>query len=63
METGERMQIDPAYVRNDYCRQMEEFIERYRRMCAECQIDYVKTDTSIPYDFMLSRYLVKRMQL
>ena len=32
----------------------------YRRACAEAQIDYVLTDTSTPYDFMLSRYLAKR---
>jgi uncharacterized protein (DUF58 family) len=63
METGERLQVDPAYVRADYCRQMQEFIDRYKRMCADCQIDYVMTDTSVPYDFILSRYLVKRTQL
>jgi len=28
--------------------------------CAESRIDYVMTDTSVPYDFMLSRYLAKR---
>ena len=27
----------------------------YRRACAEAQIDYVMTDTSVPYDFMLSQ--------
>ena len=42
---------------------MQAFIERYRRMCADCQIDYVSTDTSVPYDYMLSRYLAKRNRL
>ncbi|MEX0818502.1 MAG: DUF58 domain-containing protein [Pirellulaceae bacterium] len=60
METGERLQIDPSYVREDYKRQIEEFIEFYRRSCADCQIDYVNTHTSVPYDLMLSRYLHKR---
>jgi uncharacterized protein (DUF58 family) len=62
LETGERLQVDPAYVRDDYRRQVAEFIERYRRMCADCQIDYIQTDTSVPYDFMLSRYLATRTQ-
>jgi uncharacterized protein (DUF58 family) len=62
-ETGYRLQVDPAYVREDYRRQIEGFIERCRRTCADCQIDYVMTDTSVPYDFMLSRYLSKRTQL
>jgi hypothetical protein len=60
LETGERLQIDPAYVRDDYREQVEGFIETYRRACTESRIDYVMTDTSVPYDFMLSRYLAKR---
>ena len=60
METDERIQVDPAYVRQPYVEQIEAFIENYRRACAETQIDYVMTDTSVPYDFMLSRYIAKR---
>jgi len=63
METGERLQVDPAYARADYCRQVEEFLDRYRRICADCQFDYVLADTSVPFDFMLSRYLEKRSRL
>jgi len=29
-------------------------------MRAESQIDFVVTDTTVPYDFMLSRYIAKR---
>lgn len=60
METGERLQIDPAYVRDAYKEQIDEFIETYRRSCAESNIDYVMTDTATPYDFMLSKYIAKR---
>ncbi|HUT93434.1 MAG TPA: DUF58 domain-containing protein [Thermoguttaceae bacterium] len=60
LETNERLQIDPVYVRHAYVEQIEEFIETYRRACAETNIDYVMTDTSVPYDFMLSRYIAKR---
>ncbi|MHC4179014.1 MAG: DUF58 domain-containing protein [Planctomycetota bacterium] len=60
LETDQRIQVDPAYVRDAYLEQIEGFIEDYRRACAEAQIDYVITDTSIPYDFMLSRYIAKR---
>ncbi|MEA1950040.1 MAG: DUF58 domain-containing protein [Planctomycetota bacterium] len=62
METGERIQVDPAYVRDAYKQQVDEFIETYRRACAEVQIDYVLADTSTPYDFMLSRYISARNQ-
>jgi uncharacterized protein (DUF58 family) len=60
LETGERLQADPAYIREEYRRQITEFIDHYRQLCASCQIDYVRADTSVPYDFMLSQFLVKR---
>ncbi len=63
METGERLQVDPAYVRDDYRRQIEEFLARYRRVCADCQFDYVLSNTAVPLDLMLSRYLEKRNRL
>jgi uncharacterized protein (DUF58 family) len=60
LETDERIQVDPTYVRDAYVEQMQQFIDSYRKACAETQIDYVLTDTSVPYDFMLARYLAKR---
>jgi len=60
LETDERIQVDPSYVREAYVEQIKQFIETYRRECTETQIDYVMTDTSVPYDFMLSRYIAKR---
>jgi hypothetical protein len=63
LETNERLQIDPAYVRDVYKAEIDQFIETYRRACAESNIDYVMTDTTTPYDFMLSRYIAKRAQL
>ena len=62
METGERLKIDPSYIRAAYLEQIERFIEKYRRGCNESKIDYVLTDTTVPYDFMLSRYIAKRSQ-
>ncbi len=63
LETDQRLQVDPAYVRETYLEQMRQFVESYRRGCAESQIDFVTTDTSVPYDFMLSKYLAKRGKL
>lgn len=63
METDDKIQVDPAYVRDAYKEQIEAFIEQYRRSCNEAGIDYVLTDTSTPYDFMLTRYIAKRNRL
>ena len=60
LETDERIQIDPAYVRDEYVAQVEAFLQTYRRACAEARIDYVLADTTVPYDFMLSKYIAKR---
>jgi len=60
LETNERIQVDPAYVRQAYVDEVTAFVESYRRACAEAAIDYVMTDTSVPYDYMLSRYVAKR---
>jgi uncharacterized protein (DUF58 family) len=63
METGERIQVDPRYAKDEYQRQIKAFVEGYRRSCSDCQIDYVATHTSVPYDTMLSRYLHHRSSL
>lgn len=60
LETGERLLIDPAYVRDEYRRTVQEFIADYRRACADCRVDYVQTHTGVPYDVMLSHYLAGR---
>lgn len=62
LETNERLQIDPLYVRDAYLEEVDAFCSAFRKGCAEANIDYVLTDTSVPYDFMLSRYLAKRNQ-
>jgi uncharacterized protein (DUF58 family) len=63
LETGERIEMDPAVVREAYLTEIRAFVEEYRRACADAQIDYVAVDTSTPYDFMLSRYLAARSRL
>jgi uncharacterized protein (DUF58 family) len=60
LETGQSIRVDSAYVRQAYIEQVEAFVAGYRRACSEMQIDYVMTDTSVPYDFMLSQYIAKR---
>jgi uncharacterized protein (DUF58 family) len=63
LESKERIQVDPAYVREVYRQQIGEFIDNYRRACREAQIDYVLADTAIPYDFMLTRYISSRNRM
>ena len=63
METDETIHADPRYVRAEYLKLMKEFTESFRRDCAESQIEYVLTNTSVPFDFMLSRFLQARSRI
>jgi len=60
METNERLQVDPRYVRDGYVEEVQGFIENYRRECGERNIEYVLTLTDEPYDRMLLNYLARR---
>jgi len=63
LETGEEISTQAWHIRNDYRKQMQEFIETYKRHCLENRIDYVLIDTSEPFDKALFDYLVKRKQI
>ncbi len=63
METQEKLQIDPKYVRDEYKRQIEDFIGQYRRDCSDSAIEYVVASTAMPYDAMLRSYLASRQRM
>ena len=52
LETNDRIQIDPAYVRDVYRKQLDEVPRRLPPRLPAEQIDYVLADTSVAYDFM-----------
>ncbi len=60
LETNERIQVDPRFVKDEYVRQVNAFIDRYRRECADRNIEYMLTRTDTPYDRMLLNYLSMR---
>ena len=60
METGERVQADPNYVKEEYQQQVRAFINTCRRDCAAGNIEYVSANTSEPYDLLLRAYLDAR---
>ena len=60
METDQRLQVDPRYIKEAYSKQIQEFIGRYKKECSDRNIEYVLTTTDTPYDLMLLNYLSKR---
>lgn len=63
METKERLQVDPRYVREQYVREVREFVDSYRRDCFQNDVDFVEADTSVPYEMMLAAYLGRRARI
>jgi len=63
METDEKLQIDPRYIRQAYLDEINGFIDFYRKECADRSIDYVLTPTDTPYDRMLLDYLARRKSM
>ncbi len=63
METEEKLQIDAKFIREEYKRQVDEFLARYRSDCSDSAIEYVVATTQTPYDVMLRSYLASRQRL
>jgi hypothetical protein len=63
IETGQRMEITPEAVRDEYRKAFNEFVETFRKGAAEARIDYVLADTSVSWDNLLASFLVKRARV
>ncbi|MEM7235119.1 MAG: DUF58 domain-containing protein, partial [Planctomycetota bacterium] len=50
----------PARVRANYLRELEEFIGNIRGACSRAQVDYVLVNTRDPVEQVLSNYLIQR---
>jgi uncharacterized protein (DUF58 family) len=63
LETGERVQVQPSVLREEYRRSLDAFTARVRRECSSMKIDYQLVDTATPFDDVLARYLDRRRRL
>jgi uncharacterized protein (DUF58 family) len=60
LETGRRMQMRAEVVREEYLRNVNEFLDRYREDAARAGIDYQVVGTDVPFELMLAAYLNRR---
>jgi uncharacterized protein (DUF58 family) len=63
METGARLVVDPRSLADEYRRVLGEFMEQYRRPCAEMNVDYRVVDTGHALDRFVRAYLEERRRL
>jgi uncharacterized protein (DUF58 family) len=61
MESGVvGIDLDPTAIRAEYLRRLKEFLDRVRRVCAECSCDYVPMSTDRAVGDALADYLRRR---
>jgi len=63
MESGRRLRLEPAFLREQYNRDVGAWIEKLERGCKNNQIDYNLLRTDTPFDQALTAYLGKRLRL
>jgi uncharacterized protein (DUF58 family) len=63
LENNDEIRTVPALVREHYLKEVDEFIDSYRRELRLAGIDYCLVDTSKPLDFALLSYLSARARL
>jgi len=59
---AEHLEIDAAGIRDDYLMAVGELRAHYKRECANANIDFVPTDTSVGFDKALLDYLQMRQR-
>ncbi len=62
LETERELLTEPRALRKAYLAAKDAFVDRVRRCCATCGIDYVPISTADPLDAALSSYLAFRQK-
>lgn len=60
LETGEKIELDPAELRETYRAQVAHFVASIRRSCADSGMEYHDVITDVPYDKALVRLMSRR---
>lgn len=60
LETGEKLQIDPSSVREQYQQQVQTYLTEVRRACSNSDVEYHPWYVNEPYDKALVQLLSRR---
>jgi len=63
METDRKLRVEPAFLKEEYSRNVRGWIDTLNRGCKLHQIDYNLLSTHTPFDQALTAYLNKRVRL
>lgn len=60
LETGERLQVNPADIRQTYQKQVSEYLNTIRRCCSEGDVEYHPIHIQLPHDKALVELINRR---
>jgi hypothetical protein len=60
MEDDRRILAEPKSIKDLYISEINRFIEQFKQVCFENQIDYWLIDSSTPLDQALIKFLTRR---
>jgi hypothetical protein len=63
IETGDKLEIDPALARTAYKAELQKDIDIARERCAMLNVDYRLVSTAQPYDDFIQQYLADRRRM
>ena len=63
LENDRRIRVEPAFLREQYSKQVQAWIKRLEHGCKGHQIDYNLLTTQTPFDQALTAYLNKRIRM
>ena len=63
LETGTRLKLNPAQIRQEYKKRMQEYYDLLRLRCLQLKIDFVEADIRKDLEKVLMTYLVKRSKM
>ena len=63
LENGEKIKVQPAEIREEYVRAMQQFKTELKLRCGQYRIDLVSIDLRDPIEKVLQSYLVKRQKM
>ncbi|AHM63462.1 hypothetical protein D770_26095 [Flammeovirgaceae bacterium 311] len=63
LETGARLKLNPAQIRKEYRKRMEQYYEELKLRCLQLKIDFVEADIRKDLQKVLMTYLVKRSKM
>jgi uncharacterized protein (DUF58 family) len=62
METGEKLKLQPAEIKEIYTSSIEKYFSEIKRKCINYGIDFLPVDINKGYDQVLLQYLIKRQK-